>query len=82
MPKAGIYVLATQAGAAAVAAEPLSESAVEALISAHLGQHNRHQATQCFRSLERRLRSELGVAPDPSLTERLVAVGIGPRSRR
>ena len=82
MAKAGNYVLATQAGAAAVAAEPLSESAVEALINAHLGQHNRHQAAVCFRDLEQRLRSELGVAPDPSLTQRLVAVGIGRRSTR
>jgi DNA-binding SARP family transcriptional activator len=81
MAKAGNHVLATQAGAAAVAAEPLSESAVEALISAHLGQHNRHQAAQCFKSLEQRLRSELGVAPDPTLTELLVAAGIGRRSR-
>lgn len=80
MAKAGNYVLATQAGAAAVAAEPLSESAVEALISAHLGQHNRHQAAVCFRGLEQRLRSELGVAPDPSLAERLVAGGIDRRS--
>jgi len=81
MTKAGDFVLATQAGAAAVAAEPLSESAVEALISAHLGQHNRHQAAQCFKSLEERLQSELGVAPDPTLTELLVAAGIGRRSR-
>lgn len=81
MAKAGNYVLATQAGAAAVAAEPLSESAVEALISAHLGQHNRHQAAQCFKGLEQRLRSELGVAPDPTLAERLVAAGIGRRFR-
>jgi len=80
--EAGNCVLATQAGAAAVAAEPLSESAADALISAHLRQHNRHQAAQCFRSLEQRLRSELGVAPDPALTERLVAVGIGRRSSR
>ena len=81
MAKAGNFVLATQAGAAAVAAEPLSESAVEALISAHLGQHNRHQAAQCFKGLEQRLRSELGVAPDPTLTDLLVAAGIGRRSR-
>ena len=76
------HVLAIQAGAAAVAAEPLSESAVDALISAHLAQHNRHQAAQCFKSLEQRLRTELGVAPDPALAQRLVAVGIAPRSKR
>lgn len=81
MTKTGNHVLATQAGAAAVAAEPLSESAVEALISAHLGQHNRHQAARCFKALEQRLRSELGVAPDPTLTELLVAAGIDRQSR-
>ena len=82
MAASGDYVLATQAGAAAVAAEPLSESAVEALINAHLGQHNRHLASQCFKSLEHRLQTELGVAPDPALTQRLVAVGIGPQRKR
>jgi len=81
MSKAGNYVLATQAGAAAVAAEPLSESAAEALISAHLGQHNRHQAALCFKGLEQRLRSELGVPPDLTLNDLLVAAGIGRRSR-
>lgn len=74
------FALATQAGAAALSAEPLRESAAEALISAHLGQRNRHEAAQCFRSLEQRLRVELGVAPDPSLTKRLVSIGLARRN--
>ncbi|HEV2865884.1 MAG TPA: BTAD domain-containing putative transcriptional regulator [Allosphingosinicella sp.] len=71
----GRHALATQAGAAAVAAEPLRESAAEALIDAHLAQRNRYEAVQCYRSLARRLDRELGVSPDQSLTERLVDVG-------
>jgi DNA-binding SARP family transcriptional activator len=71
MTASGHLALATQAGAAAVAAEPLRESAAEALIDAHLAQRNRHDAVRCFRSLARRLEVELGVAPDPSLAERL-----------
>jgi DNA-binding SARP family transcriptional activator len=68
---AGSYALATQAGAAALAAEPLRESAAEALIEAHLAQRNRYEAMMCFRSLARRLERELGVAPDPGLAARV-----------
>lgn len=76
MAAAGSHALATQAGAAAVAAEPLRESAAEALISAHLAQRNRYEAAQCFRTLARRLRDELGVAPDPALSRRLVGIDL------
>lgn len=76
MAASGDYALATQAGAAALLAEPLRESAAEALIEAHLAQRNRYEAAQCFRALARRLRDELGVSPDPTLTERLVSIGL------
>lgn len=76
MVASGDHSLATQAGAAALAAEPLRESAAEALIDAHLAQRNRYEAAQCFRALARRLHDELGVGPDPALTERLVAIGL------
>jgi DNA-binding SARP family transcriptional activator len=79
MAASGSHALATQAGAAALAAEPLRESAAEALIEAHLAQRNRYEAMQCFRSLAQRLDDELGVLPDPSLAERLTAIG---RTRR
>jgi len=75
MAASGHHALATQAGAAAVAAEPLRESAVEALIEAHLAQRNRYEAVRCYRSLARRLERELGVSPDQSLAERLVDAG-------
>lgn len=78
MAASGSHALATQAGAAALAAEPLRESAAEALINAHLAQRNRYEAVQCFRTLAERLRCELGVAPDPSLAERVA--GMVPRT--
>lgn len=76
MAAAGQLSLATHAGAAAVAAEPLRESAAEALILAHLAQRNRYQAVQCFRALAARLDRELGVAPDPALAQRVVEFGV------
>ena len=71
MTASGHLALATQAGAAALSAEPLRESAAEALIEAHLAQSNRYEAMRCFRSLAKRLEVELGVAPHQSLVERL-----------
>lgn len=79
MVAAGNCALATQAGAAALAAEPLRESAAFALIEAHLAQHNRYEAAQCFRALAKRLQDELGVPPDPSLIQRLAQVGLARR---
>ncbi len=80
MTAAGQFGLAIQAGTAAVGAEPLRESAAEALIDAHLVQRNRYQAVQCFRLLAQRLDDELGVEPDPMLAERVL--GIAPIQRR
>jgi DNA-binding SARP family transcriptional activator len=76
MAASGHHALATQAGQAALAAEPLRESAAEALIDAHLAQRNRYEAAQCFRTLAKRLHEELGVAPDPSLVARLEDLGL------
>jgi DNA-binding SARP family transcriptional activator len=70
----GQFALAIQAGAAAVLAEPLNESAAEALILAHLAQRNRFQAVQCYRALAERLGEELGVEPDPQLSCKLKAI--------
>ena len=79
MASSGRYALAIQAGAAALAAEPLCESAAEALISAHLAQRNRYEAVQCFRSLSDRLQCELGVSPDPALSERVAGISLPSR---
>lgn len=73
MVSSGSYDLAIQAGAAAVIAEPLRESAAESLIEAHLAQRNRYQAIRCFRMLAQRLDEELGVEPDPALAARIAA---------
>jgi len=70
----GDFALATQAGAAALAAEPLRESVAEALIEAHLGQCNRYEAVRCFRLLEKRLKTELGVAPHAALARRIESI--------
>jgi DNA-binding SARP family transcriptional activator len=82
MAALGCHALATQAGAAAIAAEPLCESAAEALICAHLAQRNRYHALQVFRVLTDRLRNELGVSPDPSLAERVGEIGLHNHSAR
>lgn len=76
MAMSGNHALATQAGAAAIAAEPLRESAAEALIDAHLAQRNRYEAVLCFRLLAQRLDRELGVTPDAALRERVVGNGL------
>ena len=68
--------LATQAGQAAVHAEPLRESAVEALVTAHLAEGNRYEAVRTYRTLARLLAQELGVAPSDGLTERLRRLGL------
>lgn len=72
----GDLLLATQAGTAAVAAEPLRESAVEAVVISHLAEGNRYEAVRCYRTLARLLRTELGVRPNEGLTERLEHVGL------
>ena len=73
------HALAVQAGAAAVAAEPLRESATAALIDAHLAQHNRFEAIRCFRALRQRLYDELGVSPEPELVARMDGLATGLR---
>jgi DNA-binding SARP family transcriptional activator len=71
MANTNLHPLAILAGTAALSAEPLRESAAEALIMAHLAQRNRFEAVQCLQSLAARLDHELGVAPDPTLMHRL-----------
>lgn len=75
----GNLPLAIQAGAAAVAAEPLRESATEALVEAHLAQHNRYEALRCYEALARRLCDDLGVSPMPALSNRIAAAGLARR---
>lgn len=60
---AGEFGSAIEAGLAAVASEPLRESAHRVLIEADLAQGNRAEAVRHFRMLQELLRDELGVEP-------------------
>ncbi len=62
----GWHAQATQAGLAAVAAEPLRESAHRALIRVHLSEGNSFDAIRQYRILATLLRRELGVLPAPA----------------
>ena len=66
---AGRYAAAVEAGHAAVAAEPLRESAHRLLILAYLAEGNRSEATRQYRSFRELLKAELGLAPSPQLEE-------------
>ena len=61
------YGEAVQAGLAAVRAEPLRESAHEALIRAHLAEGNRFEAARQYHSCRHLLQRELGVLPSPAM---------------
>lgn len=61
------YGEAVEAGLAAVRAEPLRESAHQALVKVHLAEGNRFEAALQYQSYCRLLRSELGLEPSPSL---------------
>ncbi len=80
MTEAGMYALATQAGTAALAGDPLRESAAAALIAAHLREGNRYAASRRFSDFERTLQLELGVRPDPALAA--AVHGLGARRRQ
>lgn len=71
---AGDHAVATQAGLAALAADPLRESAVTALVEALLAEGNRVEAVRRYRSYAQLLTDELGVAPGPALTQLIAAL--------
>ena len=65
------YGKAVEVGLAAVAGEPLRESAHRAVMQVHLAEGNRHEALRQY-ELCRRVLAPLGLAPSPD-TERLRA---------
>jgi DNA-binding SARP family transcriptional activator len=67
----GRYSQAIEAGLAAVAAEPLRESAHRTLIKAHLAEGNVGEATRQYRTFRRLLHDELDLEPS-NLMEALV----------
>jgi DNA-binding SARP family transcriptional activator len=89
---AGRYGEAIDTGLAAVRAEPLRESAHQALIRAHLAEGNRWEAFRQYEQCRRLLLDELGLEPSPALRALLPApartdglkiwAGTGPRRAR
>jgi DNA-binding SARP family transcriptional activator len=63
----GRYGEAIEVGMAAVAVEPLRESAQRALVLAHLAEGNTVEGSRCLRSYRELLKRELGVEPPPDL---------------
>ena len=63
----GRFAEAVEAGLAAVAAEPLRESAQRILILAHLAEGNWSEALRQLVSFRALLREELGIEPSPEL---------------
>jgi DNA-binding SARP family transcriptional activator len=61
------YGEAVEAGLAAVRAEPLRESAHQALVKVHLAEGNRYEANRQYQSCRRLLRNELGLEPSPGM---------------
>jgi DNA-binding SARP family transcriptional activator len=66
---AGNAPAAVEAALAAVAVEPLRESAHRAVIRGHLAEGNRAEALRQFDRLRQLLRTELGVEPAPLAAE-------------
>jgi DNA-binding SARP family transcriptional activator len=66
---AGRYGQAVDAGLAAVAAEPLRESAQRTLIKAHLAEGNYGEANRQYELCRHLLAEELGVQPSNALRE-------------
>ncbi|MGO9080772.1 MAG: AfsR/SARP family transcriptional regulator [Streptosporangiaceae bacterium] len=63
----GQYALALEAGLAAVACEPLRESAQREVVRVHLTEGNTVEAVRQYRSYARLLDDEIGVRPSPSM---------------
>jgi DNA-binding SARP family transcriptional activator len=72
----GRYAEALQAGLAAVATDPLRESAHRALIATHLAEGNVAEAVRQYRRFAARLQADLGLTPTPRLTSLLDAADV------
>jgi SARP family transcriptional regulator, regulator of embCAB operon len=69
------YGQAAEAALAAVAVEPLRESAHRALIGVHLAEGNRSEALRQYNQYRRLLAAELGVEPTAALHQLLATPG-------
>jgi DNA-binding SARP family transcriptional activator len=70
------FAEATEAGLAAVAGEPLRESAHRALVRAHLAEGNPGEAIRQFRLLRRLLHDQLGLEPSAAMCELVEALPV------
>lgn len=70
----GRFAEAVDAAYAAIAAEPLRESAHAALIRAHLAEGNRAEAARQFAAYERLIDEELALPPSPAIAALLEPV--------
>ena len=77
----GDHARAVEAAGAAVAAEPLRESAQRALVRAHLSEGNVIEARRAFRCYEDALRRELGVTPSLDFYRQVGLPAFEPSSR-
>jgi DNA-binding SARP family transcriptional activator len=71
---AGRIPQAIEAGLAAVAAEPLRESAHRTVICAHLSEGNPAEAIAQYRKYRRLLRTELGIEPSRRMEELMASM--------
>lgn len=69
------YSDAAAAAEAAIACEPLRETSRAALIRVHLAEGNQSEALREFRRYQELLRTDLGLAPTPRLTELVRGLG-------
>ena len=74
---AGRFGQAIEAGLAAVATEPLRESAHLLLIKAYLAEGNRYEAVRQYRRHRDMLRDELGVAPSEQVEQLMKGLVVG-----
>jgi DNA-binding SARP family transcriptional activator len=71
----GRFGEALEAGLAAVACEPLRESAHRAVVRAHLAEGNPAEALRQYRLYRRLLRDELGLPPSAQFAELIACLG-------
>jgi DNA-binding SARP family transcriptional activator len=76
------FAEAIQFSLAAIAAEPLRDSAYRLLISAHLAEGNRSEALREFDDYRELLRRELGVEPAPEVEALIAATAATAAHRR
>jgi DNA-binding SARP family transcriptional activator len=73
----GRFAAALEAGLAAVACEPLRESAHREVVRAHLAEGNQAEAVRQYRSYCRLLNDELGLSPSARFQTLMASLGVG-----